>query len=165
MAKEKVQTSQGLAELAQETEAEIEKLTEEIEQEPKAIPGGSPRKARRRGLKKLLHKLRKDYVPRMKKYEEAKEIFAGRNSYSKTDHDATFMHMKEDHMKNGQLKPGYNIQAATTDQYVVDFALYPNPTDFRTFEPFLKQMTTLDKFDKIVANAGYGSEYNYSMLA
>src|SRR5699024_11821021 len=74
-------------------------------------------------------KLRKDYVPRMKKYEEAEEVFAGRNSYSKTDHDATFMHMKEDHMKNGQLKPGYNIQVATTDQYVVDFALYPNPTD------------------------------------
>ncbi len=94
MAQEKVQTSQGLTELTQETEAEIEKLTEEIEQEPKAIPGGSPRKAKRRGLKKLLHKLRKDYVPRMKKYEEAEEIFAGRNSYSKTDHDATFMHMK-----------------------------------------------------------------------
>ncbi|NRO50739.1 IS1182 family transposase [Lactobacillus helveticus] len=161
---EKVQTSQGLEELAQETEAEIEKLTEEIEQEPKAIPSGSPRKARRRGLKKLLHKLRKDYVPRMKKYEEAEEIFAGRNSYSKTDHDATFMHMKEDNMKNGQLKPGYNIQAATTDQYVVDFALYPNPTDFKKLEPFLKQMPTLNKFDKIVADAGYGSEYNYSML-
>ncbi|NRO62433.1 hypothetical protein IMAU30025_01094 [Lactobacillus helveticus] len=164
MAQEKVQTSQGLTELAQETEAEIEKLTEEIEQEPKAIPGGSPRKARRRGLKKLLHKLRKDYVPRMKKYEEAEKIFAGRNSYSKTDHDATFMHMKEDHMKNGQLKPGSNIQAATTNQYVVDFALYPNPTDFKTLEPFLKQMPTLNKFDKIVADAGYGSEYNYSML-
>lgn len=161
---EKVQISQGLEELAQETEAEIEKLTEEIEQEPKAIPSGSPRKARRRGLKKLLHKLRKDYVPRMKKYEEAEEIFAGRNSYSKTDHDATFMHMKEDNMKNGQLKPGYNIQAATTDQYVVDFALYPNPTDFKKLEPFLKQMPTLNKFDKIVADAGYGSEYNYSML-
>ena len=133
MAKEQVQTSQGLTELAQETEAEIEKLTEEIAREPKAIPGGSPRKARRRGLKKLLHKLRKDYVPRMKKYEEAKAIFAGRNSYSKTDHDATFMHMKEDHMRNGQLKPGYNIQVATTDQYVVDFALYPNPTDFKQY--------------------------------
>ncbi|PEX82264.1 transposase, partial [Klebsiella sp. KG9] len=162
MAQEKVRTSQGLAELAQETEAEIEKLTKKIEQEPRAIPGGSPRKARRRRLKKLLHKLRKDYVPRMKKYEEAEEIFAGRNSYSKTDHDATFMHMKEDHMKNGQLKPGYNIQAATTNQYVVDFALYHNPTDFRTLEPFLKQMSTLDKFDKIVADAGYGSEDNYS---
>ncbi|MBH9989677.1 MULTISPECIES: IS1182 family transposase [unclassified Lactobacillus] len=164
MAQEQVQTSQGLTELARETEAEIEKLTEEIAQEPKVIPGGSPKKARRRGLKKLLHQLKKDYVPRMKKYEEAEKIFAGRNSYSKTDHDTTFMHMKEDHMKNGQLKPGYNIQAATTNQYVVDFALYPNPTDFKTLEPFLKQMTTLDKFDKIVADAGYGSEYNYSLL-
>lgn len=164
MAQEQVQTSQGLTELARETEAEIEKLTEEIAQEPKVIPGGSPKKARRRGLKKLLHQLKKDYVPRMKKYEAAEKIFAGRNSYSKTDHDATFMHMKEDHMKNGQLKPGYNIQAATTDQYVVDFALYPNPTDFKTLEPFLKQMTILDKFDQIVADAGYGSEYNYSLL-
>src|SRR5699024_12162725 len=94
-----VQTSEGLTELAQGTEAENEKLTEEIAQEPKAIPGGSARKAKRRALKKLLHKLRKEYVPRMKKYEEAEEVFAGRNSYSKTDHDATFMHMKEDHMK------------------------------------------------------------------
>ena len=99
----------------------------------------------------------------MKKYEEAEKIFAGRNSYSKTDHDATFMHMKEDHMKNGQVKPSYNIQAATTDQYVVNFTLYSNPADFKTLEPFLKQMTTLDKFDKIVADAGYGSEYNYSL--
>ena len=67
-------------------------------------------------------------------------------------------------MKNGQFKPGYNIQGATTDQHVVDFALYSNPTDFKTLEPFLKQMTTLDKFDQIVADAGYGSEYNYSLL-
>ena len=77
------------------------------------------------------------------------------------------MHMKEDHMKNGQLKPGYNIQAATTNQYLVDFALFPNPTDFRTFEPFLDQMKSrgiLDKFQNIVADAGYGSEYNYSIL-
>ena len=164
MAKEKVQTSQGLTELAQETETKIEQLTKEIEQEPKAIPGGSPRKARRRSLKKYLHRLEKDYLPRIKKYEQAQTLFAGRNSYSKTDHDATFMHMKEDHMKNGQLKPDYNIQTATTNQYVVDFALYPNPTDFKTLEPFLKQLPTLDNFDKIVADAGYGSEYNYSML-
>ena len=70
-------------------------------------------------------------------------------------------------MKNGQLKPGYNIQAATTNQYIVDFALFPNPTDFRTFEPFLDQMKSrgfLDKFQNIVADVGYGSEYNYSIL-
>ena len=166
MAKEQVQTSQGLAELAQETEAEIEKLTEEIAREPKAIPGGSPRKARRRGLKKLLHKLRKDYVPRMKKYEEAKAIFAGRNSYSKTDHDATFMHMKEDHMRNGQLKPGYNIQVATTDQYVVDFALYPNPTAFKQYyipyTMYEKEQTRKHKNDPSkLANWFYDEQDDY----
>ena len=167
MAEEEAQTSQGLEILAQETEKEVEKLTEKIDREPKAIPGGSKNKAKRRELKKIAHKLRKDFIPRVKKYEEAEEIFAGRNSYSKTDHDATFMHMKEDHMKNGQLKLGYNIQAATTNQYIVDFALFPNPTDFRTFEPFLDQMKSggiLDKFQNIVADAGYGSEYNYSIL-
>lgn len=167
MAEEEAQTSQGLEILAQETEKEVEKLTEKIDREPKAIAGGSKNKAKRRELKKIAHKLRKDFIPRAKKYEEAEEIFTGRNSYSKTDHDATFMHMKEDHMKNGQLKPGYNIQAATTNQYIVDFALFPNPTDFRTFEPFLDQMKSggiLDKFQNIVADAGYGSEYNYSIL-
>ena len=167
MAEEEAQTSQGLEILAQETEKEVEKLTEKIDREPKAIPGGSKNKAKRRELKKIAHKLRKDFIPRAKKYEEAEEIFAGRNSYSKTDHDATFMHIKEDHMKNGQLKPGHNIQAATTNQYIVDFALFPNPTDFRTFEPFLDQMKSrgiLDKFQNIVADAGYGSEYNYSIL-
>ena len=69
MAKEKVQTSQGLTELAPKTK--IEQLTKEIEQEPKAIPGGSPRKVRQRSLKKYLHRLEKDYLPRIKKYEQA----------------------------------------------------------------------------------------------
>ncbi len=43
----------------------------------------------------------------------------GRNSYSKTDHDATFMRMKDDHMRNGQLKPGYNVQAGVSNQFVI----------------------------------------------
>ena len=59
-------------------------------------------------------------LTRQKKYEDYNASFQGRNSFSKTDRDASFMHMKEDHMRNGQLKPGYNIQAVTTNQYVVD---------------------------------------------
>ena len=46
-------------------------------------------------------------------------LFDGRNSFSKTDTDATFMHMKEDHMRNGQLKPGYKIQAAVEGEYIL----------------------------------------------
>ena len=51
-----------------------------------------------------------DFIEKQSKYDEYNKIFNGRNSFSKTDHDATFMHMKEDHMKNGQLKPAYNVQ-------------------------------------------------------
>ena len=115
-------------------------------------------------MKKLRHQLRKDLIPRAKKYEEAEKIFQGRNSFSKTDHDATFMCMKEDPMKNRELKPGYNLQIATHNQFVLDYALYPNPTDTRTLVPFLNQFHALNFFDHIVADAGYGSEYNYTML-
>src|SRR5699024_6175609 len=58
----------------------------------------------------------KDYIDRKKKYAEKMEVFGERNSYSKTDFDATFMRMKDDYMKNGQLKPGYNVQIATESQ-------------------------------------------------
>ena len=51
-----------------------------------------------------------DYLSRLKKYNHQTHICGERNSYSKTDQDATFMRMKEDAMKNGQLKPAYNLQ-------------------------------------------------------
>lgn len=56
-------------------------------------------------------------------------IYGTRNSYSKTDHDATFMRVKEDHMKNGQLKPAYNLQIATCNQFVLGYDVFQNPTD------------------------------------
>ncbi|QYN52416.1 IS1182 family transposase [Lactobacillus panisapium] len=164
MAAEEVQSSQGLNQLANEVAAEVERLDQAIANEPKAIPGGSKQKQKRRRLKKLFHRIRRDYQPRAQKYEEYQALFKGRNSFSKTDHDATFMRMKEDPMLNGQLKPGYNLQVATSNQYVIDYALYPNSTDTRTLVPFLEQLAVLGDFDTIVADAGYGSEYNYAEL-
>lgn len=62
-------------------------------------------------LRKKLYALRETgYLNRLKKYNQQIHICAERNSYSKTDHDATFMRMKEDAMGNGQLKPAYNLQ-------------------------------------------------------
>lgn len=60
-----------------------------------------------------------------------------RNSYSKTDHDATFMHMKEDSMNNGQTKPSYNLQIATANQYILNYGFYPISTDTTTLESFI----------------------------
>ena len=103
---------------------------------------------------------------RKQKYEQALKTFGTRNSYSKTDPDATFMRMKDDYMKNGQLKPGYNLQIATEGQYVLAYQLFSNPTDTRTFIPFLdeieKHYFKLPPY--IVADAGYGSEQNYENI-
>lgn len=70
--------------------------------------------------RKIHKKLKEDYLPRLQKYESHQETFGDRNSFSKTDPDATFMRMKEDHMKNGQLKAGYNVQVGTENQFIVD---------------------------------------------
>jgi len=51
--------------------------------------------------KKQVKKLQEEYLPRLAKYESQLEKLGDRNSFSKTDEDATFMRMKEDHMKNG----------------------------------------------------------------
>jgi hypothetical protein len=110
--------------------------------------------------------IEKDYLPRKRKYERAKRICGKRNSYSKTDPDATFMRMKEDHMRNGQLKPGYNVQIGTENGFVVGYDLFPNPTDTRTLKPHLrKQAKRLGVNPKVViADAGYGGEENYRYL-
>jgi len=91
------------------------------------------------------------------------EIFGDRNSYSKTDHDATFMRMKDDYMRNGQLKAGYNVQLATEGQYALAYDVFPNPTDTRTLIPFLDtiERNFFELPEYIVADAGYGSEQNY----
>lgn len=117
-------------------------------------------------LKKKAKEFKKDILPRKKKYEEAFRTFEERNSYSKTDHDATFMRMKEDAMLNGQLKPGYNIQIGTENRYIVGYTVHPNPTDTKTMIPHLnhlkEKLGTLP--ENIIADAGYGSEENYEYL-
>ena len=82
--------------------------------------------------KRMMKELEEKMLTKLQEYEEHLEIMGDRNSYSKTDHDATFQHMKEDAMGNGQLKPGYNLQIGTENQFVTNYALYPNPTDTLT---------------------------------
>lgn len=117
-------------------------------------------------VKQKLNYARKHWPAKLKQYKEQEKILKGRNSYSKTDPGATFMRMKEDHMKNGQLKPGYNAQISTHNQFVVNYSLHPNPTDTKTLIPHLEQHKKLYKtLPKVhVADAGYGSEENYQYL-
>lgn len=89
-------------------------------------------------------------------YNKHLEVLGDRNSYSKTDPDATFMRMKEDAMKNGQTKPGYNLQIGTENQFITDFALFPNPTDTLTLIPLFHSFE--DRYNRLpgigVADSG-----------
>ncbi|TCW38016.1 DDE family transposase [Thermohydrogenium kirishiense] len=90
----------------------------------------------------------------------------GRNSYSKTDPDATFMHMKDDHMNNSQLKPGYNVQIGVESEYVTGVGIFQDRSDNTTLIPFLNDMESNlgNKYQNIIADSGYESEENYLYL-
>lgn len=117
-------------------------------------------------VRQKLNYARKNWPDKLKEYQEKQKVLGKRNSYSKTDPDATFMRMKEDHMLNGQLKPAYNWQISTSDQYIVNYSLHHNPTDTLTLKPHLESFEKLYQTtpDHICADAGYGSEENYQYL-
>ena len=100
------------------------------------------------------------WLERMRGYQESLRICGKRNSYSKTDPDATFMRMKEDHMKNGQLKPGYNVNVATCCQYIIGSYISPDCTDTKTLIPFMNQLR-IYPIERVIVDAGYESLENY----
>lgn len=143
-------------------EQRIEELNQRVSETAKVSP--NPAKQERRHAKKYLHALdhcRQKHL----EYQAQAQIAGQRNSYSKTDHDATFMRLKEDPMRNGQTKPAYNLQIMTNSQYVLGYRLMQNPTDTRALIPFLNQLDQNGVLGReIVADAGYGSESNYKYI-
>ena len=102
-------------------------------------------------------------ISRKAKYSGYQEQFQGRNSFSKTDPDATFMHMKEDHMRNAQLKPGYNIQFAVEGEYITGVDVSSERSDQLTLIPLLERMGRNGLvYEDVTTDAGYESEENYT---
>jgi len=100
---------------------------------------------------------------RKAKYRDYTTTFKGRNSFSKTDRDATFMRMKDDHMRNGQLKPGYNLQLGVEGEYIVGVDISSERSDQNTLLALLDRMEAWSgkRHASVVADAGYESEENY----
>ena len=120
---------------------------------------------RKTQLQKSLEQL-DQYLEKRKEYTKKLYTLGDRNSYSKTDPDATFLRRKEDAMLNGQLKPAYNIQHGVDSEYITWIDISPRPTDTCTLIPFLKDMESHlgFKYSEIVADAGYESEENYLFI-
>jgi transposase len=143
---------------------DADKIRETVEQIQQAIE--NDRSAEGVKAKQKLNYAARTWPAALDRYAAQQQILEGRNSYSKTDHDATFMRMKEDHMKNGQLKPGYNLQISTNNQYIVDYSIHQSPTDTTTLTPHLESHKEQygNYPEVVVADAGYGSEQNYTYL-
>lgn len=111
---------------------------------------------------KYYEKMLESYL-KLSRYEEALNIMGERNSYSKTDHDATMMNMKYDYYnKTGVFKPGYNLQIGVSDEYIMHLGIYPNPADTKTYMPFMKEYK--ERYGVYpqwpIGDAGYGSYDN-----
>ena len=104
---------------------------------------------------------------RLMGYKECFEIMGkDRNSYSKTDLEATFMRMKEDHMLNGQLKPAYNVQIAVENYFIVHGYVSNDRTDYNTLIPIVEKHRKAfgEVLDEVTADSGYCSEKNLLYL-
>ena len=119
-----------------------------------------------RKLRRSVEKVKDESLPKLDSYDRHLETMGERNSYSKTDPDATFMRMKEDAMNNGQTKPGYNVQIATENQFITNYGIYWRPTDWGTMIPFLDSFRERygTQSDEVVADSGYGNEANYAYM-
>ncbi|MBP3567543.1 MAG: IS1182 family transposase, partial [Lachnospiraceae bacterium] len=123
-----------------------------------------------RGKRKSVHQryfeLFERFLNRQLLYDLHHSRFGSRNSYSKTDVDATFMHMKDDHMRNAQLKPGYNVQIGVDSEYIVAVDIFQDRNDVWTMVPFLKHMEKHlgFRYPSVTADSGYESEEAYDYL-
>ena len=104
---------------------------------------------------------------RLMEYKECFEIMrTDRNSYSKTDLEATFMRMKEDHMLNGQLKAAYNVQVAVENYFIIHGYVSNDRTDYNTLIPVLEKHRCAfgEVLEEVTADSGYCSEKNLLYL-
>lgn len=139
----------------QEVQQTIDKINEALKDKPVD-----------KKVKQKLSYAKRNWKKKLEEYQDNEKNLGERNNYSKTDKDATFMRMKEDHMKNGQLKPVYNVQISTQNQLVSHYSVHQNPTDTKTLIPHLESFREVYDFlpSAVVTDAGYGSEENYEYL-
>lgn len=156
--KEQVRQQTGLSDATA-----LASFLEEAAQGIQFVHGSGKRKSPEQKNWESLHRL----LERWQTYEQQLEVMGKtRNSYAKTDEDATFMRMKEDHMRNGQLKPGYNVQIAVNSEYITGIEAFSDRSDVRTFQPFMRCLERFQetRYEEVVADAGYESLDNYLYL-
>jgi transposase len=141
---------------AETLQRKVDELNERLKQEPQ-----------NKQLKKAVNVLESKHLPRLEKYEAQEKTLAGRNSYSKTDPDATCLRMKEDRAAEKPLpRPAYNVHNGTAGQFIVSYSVHQRAGDPGCFIPHMEQQLWPEgvKIQNVCADAAYGSEENYAYL-
>jgi hypothetical protein len=140
---------------SEELAGRIARLNERLKKEPENKP-----------LSKAVRTLEKEHLPRLERYEAQEATLGGRNSYAKTDEDATFMRMKSEAPQQAPLRPAYNVQMGTENQFVVGYSIHQQASDSVCLIPHLESVREQREGQpsQVVADAGYGSEENYAYL-
>ena len=117
-------------------------------------------------IREKLSRAKNQAPKRLENYREQEAILDDRNSYSKTDNDAVFMRMKDDHLHTGQVKAAYNAQISTNNQYITNYGAYQTAGDTSTMIDFVSEYDAMynKMLEVLVADAAYGSEENYLYL-
>lgn len=141
--------------------AKVRETLEKIDQALRQSPQASNK------VKQKVNYAKRNWADKLEQYQQKEQQLGSRNSMSKTDPDATFMRMKEDHMLNGQLKPGYNVQLSTNDQFILCYSLHQQANDYNTLPEHLTRFEKMHGClpEDLTADAGYGSLENYELLA
>lgn len=145
------------------TSAAVRSLLEEAAKGIEFVSG----KGKRKSQAQRDWEEKQSLLERWERYEAMLSTMGeGRGSYSKTDPDATFMRLKEDHMRNGQLKPAYNVQIAVNSEYLTGLEVFSDRTDVKTLRPMLNMLSRRHqaRYEEVVADAGYESLENYLYL-
>lgn len=139
----------------------LKRYAEMYELKPENFVSG---KGHRKSIQQRHYQMLEEYRNRLKEYAHHIEVCGEtRNSYSKTDHGATFMRIKTDYMGNDQLLPAYNMQAAICDEYIAAIDVKQYASDMECFVPLMENFKQLyGRYPKYpTADAGYGSFNNY----
>lgn len=149
-----------LEELGNESTITSEKLKEQVEKLNTIINPTKPRK-QSSGGGQALKELQTKQLPKLERYEEQERLLAGRNSYSKTDKDATFFKMKND-----QLLPAYNVMIGTENQYIINYSIHQKASEADQFIKHFTKLTWMTGLipDNVIGDAAYGSDENYAFL-
>ncbi len=162
---DRIYGDKDLAELGDESPIASEKIKEEVERLNEIIndklKDNGATKSEKKAIK-AIKEVGKKLLPKLEKYEEQEKILSGRNSYSKTDEDATMFRMKD-----GQLLPSYNVMIGTQNQFVVNYNFHQKKAS--ESDGFTTHMNRCKKIvgkypEKVMGDSAYGSEENYHFL-